>query len=54
MTLYRHDAPTHWDFIKNVITGVSQAVVELIMVPANGNFTTAIAWCNHEADEIQG
>ena len=37
------DAPGHRDFIKNVTAGASQADVALIMVPADGNFTTAIA-----------
>ena len=36
------DAPGHRDFVKNMITGASQADVALIMVPADGNFTTAI------------
>merc|ERR1712022_62620 len=48
------DAPGHRDFIKNMITGASQADVSLIMVPADGNFTTAIAKGNHKAGEIQG
>merc|ERR1712194_883357 len=44
----------HRDFIKNMITGASQADVALIMVPADGNFTTAIQRGNHKAGEIQG
>ena len=36
------DAPGHRDFIKNMITGASQADVAMIMVPGDGNFTTAI------------
>ena len=39
---------------RNMITGASQADVALIMVPADGNFTTAIARGNHKAGEIQG
>jgi elongation factor 1-alpha len=36
-----------------MITGSSQADVALLMVPADGNFTTAIAKGNHKAGEIQ-
>jgi len=48
------DAPGHRDFIKNMITGASQADCAMIMIPADGNFTTAIAKGNHKAGEIQG
>jgi len=48
------DAPGHRDFIKNMITGASQADVAMIMVPSDGNFTTAIQRGNHKAGEIQG
>ncbi len=44
----------HRDFIKNMISGAAQADVCLLMVPADGNFTTAIQKGDHKAGEIQG
>ena len=37
-----------------MITGASQADVALLMIPADGNFTAAIAKGNHKAGEVQG
>jgi len=48
------DAPGHRDFIKNMITGASQADVCLLMIPADGNFTTSIARGNHKLGQVQG
>merc|ERR1711916_77445 len=48
------DAPGHRDFIKNMISGAAQADVALLMVPADGNFTTAIQKGNHKQGLVQG
>lgn len=48
------DAPGHKDFIKNMISGSSQADVALLLVPCDGNFTTAISKGNRAEGEVMG
>lgn len=48
------DAPGHRDFIKNMIVGSAQADVCLLMVPADGNFVSAIQKGDRKAGEIAG
>lgn len=49
------DAPGHKDFIKNMISGASQADVAVLMVPANkGGFETSIQKTNRKEGQIQG
>merc|ERR1712072_549313 len=47
-------APGHRDFIKNMISGAAQADVGVLMVPADGNFTTAIQKGDHKQGIVQG
>merc|ERR1711934_189579 len=48
------DAPGHRDFIKNMISGAAQTDVGVLMIPADGNFVTAIQKGDHKAGQVQG
>ena len=49
-----NDLPGHSAFIKNFLSGSSQADAALLLVPADGNFTTSVAKGDHKAGIIQG
>jgi elongation factor 1-alpha len=48
------DCPGHRDFIKNMIEGCATADVGLLLVPADGGFTTSIQKGDRNSGAIQG
>lgn len=48
------DAPGHKDYVKNMINGSSCCDVALLMVPADGNFITAIRKGDRKSNEVEG
>lgn len=48
------DAPGHRDFIKNMVSGASQADVGFLLTPSDGNFTTSVAKGDRKTGEVKG
>jgi elongation factor 1-alpha len=48
------DCPGHRDFVKNMIAGSSQVDVALVLVPADGNFTSSVQKGNHAEGVVEG